>query len=75
MSRLLRPLGDRGDAGAQYLLWLMYADGQGVLQDDAEAAKCYRMAADQGHASAQYNLGLMYTDGLSAAEDQVRAHI
>ena len=31
----------------------MYANGQGVQQDFAEAAKWYRKAADQGYANAQ----------------------
>ncbi len=30
----------------------MYANGQGVPQDYAEAARWYRMAAEQGDASA-----------------------
>ena len=55
--RLLRPLADQGDATAQYDLGLMYAKGQGVPQDYAEAVKWFRKAADQGDASAQYNLG------------------
>ena len=36
----------------------MYADGEGVAEDDAEAARWYRLAADQGHADAQHFLGL-----------------
>ena len=38
----------------------MYASGEGVPEDDAEAVRWYRLAADQGHADAQYNLGWMY---------------
>jgi hypothetical protein len=30
----------------------MYRDGDGVPQNDAEAAWWYRLAADQGHARA-----------------------
>ncbi len=44
--RLWRPLAEQGDAGAQYNLGLMYREGQGVSQDDAEAAKWYRKAAE-----------------------------
>jgi hypothetical protein len=61
--RLLRPLAEQGRAFAQYNLGLMYAEGQGVRQDDAEAVKWYRLAAVQGVAFAQYNLGLMYAEG------------
>ena len=42
---------------------LMYDNGEGVPQDDAEAVRWYRLAAEQGNASAQYNLGLMYANG------------
>jgi uncharacterized protein len=35
---------------AQYNLGVMYAIGQGVPEDDAEAVKWYRKAAEQGHA-------------------------
>ena len=48
-----------GDAGAQGNLGWMYATGEGVPQDDAEAVRWYRLAAEQGYASAQYNLGFM----------------
>jgi TPR repeat protein len=41
----------------------MYRDGDGVPEDDAEAARWYRLAADQGHAPAQFNLGLMHATG------------
>jgi hypothetical protein len=34
----------------------MYHDGEGVLQDYAEAMKWFRKAADQGDAEAQYAL-------------------
>ena len=34
----------------------MYRDGQGVVQDEAEAVRWFRLAAEQGHAEAQYNL-------------------
>ena len=34
----------------------MYANGQGVVQDSAEAVKWYKLAAAQGHEEAQTNL-------------------
>ena len=48
------------DGEAQNSLSLMYANGEGVPEDDAEAVKWYRLAADQGDAYAQFNLGVMY---------------
>ena len=42
-------------------LGVCYQDGTGVVKDEVEAAKYYKMAADQGHANAQYNLGKTWT--------------
>jgi hypothetical protein len=54
-----RPPAEAGDATAQYNLGVMYAEGQGVPQDDEEAAKWFRKAAEQGDADAQCTLGKM----------------
>ena len=54
---------EQGDAEAQYNLGVMYAQGQGVRQDDAQAVQWYRQAAEQGYAQAQSNLGVMYYNG------------
>ena len=51
------------DIIAQYVLGLMYFNGDGVTQDHTEAVKWYTKAAEQGHAKAQYNLGVMYEKG------------
>jgi TPR repeat protein len=40
-----------------------YEHGVGVAQDNAEAARWYRLAAEQGDARAQYNLGCCYQLG------------
>ena len=53
----------------------MYAFGVGVLKDDAEAARWYRMATEQGHASAQFSLGLRYSSGRGVLKDPVLAHM
>ena len=58
--RLYRALADQGLDVAQFNLGLMYANGQGVLKDEAEAIKWYRLAAGQGRADAQYQLGNLY---------------
>ena len=54
---------EQGDASAQFYLAVMYATGEGVPEDDAEADRWYRAAAEQGLAPAQYYLGLMYDIG------------
>ena len=51
----------------------MYANGEGVPEDDAEAVRWLRLAADQGHADAQHNLGWMYANGEGVPEDDAEA--
>ena len=68
-----RPLAEQGDAKAQYALGLMYDEGMGVPEDDAEAAEWFRKAAEQGLAEAQYTLGFMYANGKGVPKDSVEA--
>ena len=53
----------------------MYDNGEGVPQDDAEAARLYRLAADQGNALAQGILGDMHATGRGVPQDYVEAHM
>ena len=53
----------QGNAAAQYNLGVMYANGEGVPKDDAQAVQWYRKAAEQGDAKAQYKLGVMDANG------------
>ena len=71
--RLWRPLAEQGNAHAEHALGVMYDEGQGVPQDDAEAVKWYRLAADQGLAEAQYNLGNSYQLGQGVPQDDAEA--
>ncbi len=57
-------LAEQGDAFAQYNLGIMYEDGLGVPEDDAEAVRWFRLAAEQGYAFAQFNLGSVYYCGV-----------
>ncbi len=52
-----------GDSEAQYQLGRLYASGEGVLQNGADAELWYRRAAEQGHCQAQYQLSLIYFNG------------
>ena len=70
-----KPLAEQGDAVAQFYLGVMYANGEGVLEDDKEAVKWFKLAAEQGYAKAQYNLGLMYDNGEGVIQDNVYAHM
>ena len=65
----LRKAAMQGDVDAQFDLGYMYANGEGVPEDDQEAVRWYRKAAKQGDASAQYNLGVMYGKGEGVPED------
>jgi len=70
-----RPLAEQGDASAQSNLGVMYDNGEGVLQDDAEAVIWYRLAAEQGDAEAQNSIGVMYELGRSVLQNNVMAHM
>ena len=68
-----RHAAEQGDADAQYNLGVMYATGEGVPQDEAEAVRWYRLAAEQGIATAQTNLGPMYDIGEGVPQDEAEA--
>ncbi len=65
--------GRQGNVLAQFMVGVMYDEGQGVTQNYAEAVKWYRLAAAQGYASAQSNLGLMYANGKGVTQDYAEA--
>jgi uncharacterized protein len=71
--RLFRPLADQGVASAQFNLGLMYANGRGAPQDDAEAVKWYRRGANQGDAASQTAVGNMYHLGRGVPQDYTEA--
>lgn len=60
---------DSGDVFARMMLGEMFAAGEGVTQDYAEAAMWYRQAAKQGAAKAQLSLGLLYSQGQGVEQD------
>ena len=64
---------EQGNAEAQFNLGVMYDNGEGVPQDDAEDVKWYRMAAQQGNARAQCNLGVKYDTGKGVPQDDAEA--
>ena len=69
-----RPLADRGDAAAQYMVGYLYASGEGVQSSLGRAAKWYRKAADQGDPDAQLNLGLLYVNAQGVTKSYVSAY-
>ncbi len=72
-----RKAAEQGDAVAQFNLGAVYAAGEGVPQDYAEALKWYRRAAEQGDAVAQFQLGHMYHEGegWGGPQDYIQAHM
>jgi len=64
-----QPLAKQGHAIAQYNLGLLYANGQGVPKDDAQARQWYEKAAAQGQADAQVYLGSLYDYGRGVPQD------
>jgi TPR repeat protein len=59
-----RHAAEKGDPNAQLKLGLMYLNGEGVAQNNFEAAKWVRKSAEQGNAEAQFYLGLGYATGI-----------
>ncbi|MGE5027918.1 MAG: tetratricopeptide repeat protein [Betaproteobacteria bacterium] len=59
----------KGDAAAQLQLGMRYAEGDGVIQNDKEAAKWFALAAQQGLAEAQYQYGLALLQGRGVVQD------
>ncbi len=64
---------EQGDAEAQFNLGYMYAIGEGVPQNDQEAAKWNRLSAEQGDAYAQSLLGYMYRMGAGVPQSYQEA--
>lgn len=64
---------NKGNAKAQFSLGLMYATGEGVPKDKAEAVKWYRKSADQGDVATQFNPDLMYANRQGVPKDEAEA--
>lgn len=62
-----------GDAAAQYDAGVLYARGDGLVQDYASAASWFHAAAAQGNVAAEYNLGVLYERGLGVPADEAEA--
>jgi hypothetical protein len=58
-----------GNRNAQSKLGTLYAFGEGVPTDHAEAVRWFQLAAAQGHPIAQFFLGLSYAKGDGVPQD------
>ena len=63
----------QGEVWAQYNLGLLYAKGQGVRQDYAQARHWWEKAAAQGLPDAMISLGMMYEKGRGVWPDKQAA--
>ena len=68
-----QPRAEAGDPVAQAWVGSLYANGDGVALDDAEALRWYVKAAEGGNAAAQANVGAFHALGRGTARDYVKA--
>jgi len=71
--RIFHPLADEGQVLGEYIIGLMYANGQGVPENYPEALKWLQKAAEQGEAKAQFSVGAIYFKGLGIPRDYAEA--
>lgn len=64
-------LAQEGDSVAQNDLGILYAEGEGVGQDDAEAIEWFLKSAEQGNSYAACNLALHYGSGRGVKRDVI----
>ncbi len=64
---------NRGDPNVVFLLGFCLCDGRSITRNEAEAVKCYQIAADKGHAGAQYNLGICFANGIGTPRNEEAA--
>lgn len=57
---LFKQLAEQDNKEAQFYLYLIYANGEGIVKDEQKATYWLTKAAEQGHAKAQTSLGLHY---------------
>lgn len=69
----LRNAADSGDPMAMFEIGSRYAEGRGVKDDMAAAAKWYERSAELGFAPAQYRIGNLYEKGLGVTRDIAKA--
>ncbi len=60
LLELIKNAAETGESVAQFVLGIMYANGHGVIWNDIEPVRWYRLSAEQGNEKAQCNLGFMY---------------
>jgi uncharacterized protein len=69
-----RPLAEQGNDDAQFILGLMYKNGEGVPQSNKTAVKWFTLSSDQGNVNAQFALGVLYQSGLGVKIDYNKSY-
>ena len=72
---ILEAASARGEARAQFLLSLRYAEGRGVPKDEGLSASLVSKAAEQGLAVAQYRLGMLHERGVGIEKSIPKAKL
>jgi len=73
-ARDLQLVAEQGDPEAQWDLGILYHNGEGVPQDDAQAANWFRRAAEQAYVPALSALGSLYWAGRGVPQDYAKAY-
>jgi uncharacterized protein len=71
--RLYETLAYQGDASAAWSLGGMYYNGEGVVQDGANALRWYRLAVERGNDMAIVNIGMIFNEGRGVPQDYEEA--
>jgi len=69
-----KPKAQKGEAVYEYLLGQCYADGNGTIEDDVEAAIWFKKAAHQDVPEAQAKMGRCYSSGHGVVRDLIEAY-
>ena len=67
--RLFLLAANLGHIIAEFMLGVMYKEGEGVPRDAVESVKWYRLSANQGNADAQCCIGYAYRYGQGVEQD------
>ena len=62
--KLAMPMAERGDARAQFVLYILFSRGLSVGKDDAESIRWLVVSAQSGLPEAQVMLGIAYLEGM-----------
>jgi TPR repeat protein len=71
---LLKKPAQLGNARPQHNLGVLYARGEGVAQNYAEAAMWYQRSAKQGYVPAQVKIGMIYAEARGLPRDLANAY-